>query len=124
MDRFPESPLFAHRDERQITLDNICEGAAYADPLCRALIDDVASWHVVGLGNIIMMNDPELIVLQGIYTKAGPYFLEKLREGLQDIGLPHVEKQVVVAYSQLGEERGVIGGALHTIANYLANHVY
>ena len=70
------------------------------------------------------MNDPELIVIQGIYTKAGPYFLNRLQEGLNHIGLPHVEKKVVIAYSHLGEERGVIGGAIHAISNYLSVHVY
>ena len=71
-----------------------------------------------------MVNDPELIVLQGIYNRAGSYFLEQIQEGLRHIGLPHVEKKVKVAYSQLGDDRGVIGGALHVISTYLTNHVY
>lgn len=124
MPRYPKSVLSSWPKDRPFTLDDICTGAAEADPLCRALIDDVVDWYVVGLGNMIMMNDPELIVLQGIYTKSGPYFLERIQEGLKHIGLPHVEKQVAVAYSQLGEERGLVGGALHVIANYLTNHVY
>lgn len=124
MSAYPESILATWPTEPAFTLDDICVGAAAGDPLCRALIDDVAEWYVVGLGNMIMMNDPELIVLQGIYTKAGPYFLERIQEGLKHIGLPHVEKRVTVAYSQLGEERGLVGGALHVIARYLANHVY
>lgn len=124
MPRYPESVLSSYPEGHLLTLDHICTGAAQADPLCRALIDDVADWYVLGLGNMIMMNDPELIVLQGIYTKAGPYFLEKIQEGLKHIGLPHVEKKVSVVYSQLGNERGLVGGALHVIANYLVNHVY
>lgn len=124
MPRYPESILSSWKEDHPFTLDDICTGAAQEDLLCRVLIDDVAAWYVIGLGNMVMVNDPELIVLQGIYTKAGPYFLEKIQEGLKHIGLPHVEKRVAVMYSQLGEERGLVGGALHVIANYLANHVY
>lgn len=121
---FPASVLNTPPVRGAITLEAICAGAAQGDALCRRLIDDVARWYVVGLGNIIMMNDPELIVLQGIYTKAGAYFLERIEDGLKHIGLPHVEKKVAVAYSPLGDDRGVIGGALYVIAAYLTSHVY
>ena len=119
---FPESILVPRI--ATITLPDICAGVVAGDALCQRLIDDVARWYVIGLGNLIMANDPELIVLQGIYTQAGPYFLEKVRDGLRQIGLPQVEKTVEVAYSQLGDDRGIIGGALHVISAYLANHVY
>ncbi|MFT3847488.1 MAG: ROK family transcriptional regulator [Propionivibrio sp.] len=119
---FPGSVLDAKNGA--ITLHDICAGVVSGDALCRRLIDDVARWYVAGLGNVIMANDPELIVLQGIYTQAGPYFLERVRAGLRHIGLPQVEKSVEVAYSQLDDDRGVIGGALHVIAAYLANHAY
>ena len=121
---YPDSPLLSSKGLDAINLEDICNGVLEEDPLCIYLIDDVIKWFVVGLGNVIMMNDPELIVIQGIYTKAGPYFLNRLQEGLNHIGLPHVEKKVVIAYSHLGEERGVIGGAIHAISNYLSVHVY
>jgi len=119
---YPDSVLSAKNDA--ITLHDVCTGVVAGDALCQRLIDDVARWYVVGLGNIIMANDPELIVLQGIYTQAGPFFLERVRDGLRNVGLPQVEKTVEVAYSQLGDDRGVIGGALHVITAYLANHDY
>ena len=105
---YPNSVLSAKNDA--IALDDVCAGVISGDALCQRLIDDVARWYVIGLGNIIMANDPELIVLQGIYTQAGPYFLEKVRDGLRNVGLPQV-KTVEVAYSRLGDDRGVIGGA-------------
>ena len=119
---YPDSVLSAKTDA--ITLHDVCAGVISGDALCQRLIDDVARWYVIGLGNIIMANDPELIVLQGIYTQAGPYFLEKVRDGLRNVGLPQVKKTVEVAYSRLGDDRGVIGGALHVITAYLANHAY
>ncbi len=123
-DRFPGSCLFASRDgDRAFTLVDVCEGAVAGDALCRSLIDDVSRWFLIGLGNVIMVNDPELIVLQGVYVKAGDYFLGLLKEGIRHIGLPVVEKKVRIEYSVMGEERGVIGGAAYIIEEFFGKQI-
>ncbi|OHD22752.1 MAG: hypothetical protein A2064_00990 [Spirochaetes bacterium GWB1_66_5] len=83
----------------------------------------MARWFAVGLGNIILTNDPELIVIQGQYVKAGECFLKHVREGLRRIGLPDVEKTVRIEFSALGEERGVIGGAAVVISDFFAKRL-
>ncbi len=117
------SPLFDAVRPDDIPLDLVCDLASRGDTLCNSLIDDVARWFIVGLGNIIMVNDPELIIIQGQYVKLGDCFLEKLREGVRHIGLPDVEKRVRIEYSTLGEERGVIGGAAFVISDFFAKRL-
>ncbi len=120
--RFPDSPLARSLDSSTVRLDDICVAAAQGDPLSRYLIDDVARWFLIGLANLIMVNDPELIVIQGAYVKAGPYFLDKLREGIRGVGLPDVEKRVSIEYSRLGEERGVLGAAALMISDFFSQN--
>lgn len=122
-ERFPDSCLFAGGVARAFTLVDVCEGAVAGDALCTSLLDDVARWFLIGLGNVIMVNDPELIVLQGVYVKAGDYFLGLLKEGIRHLGLPDVEKKVRIEYSVMGEERGVIGGAAYIIEEYFGKHL-
>jgi predicted NBD/HSP70 family sugar kinase len=123
-DRGVRSPLFdSVTQDESVPLDVVCDLAVRGDPLCTSIIDDVARWFIVGLGNIIMLNDPELIIIQGQYVKAGDCFLEKLREGIRHIGLPDVEKKVRIEYSTLGEERGVIGGAAFVISEFFARRL-
>jgi len=117
------SSLFSNGMPDDIPIDVVCELASKGDPFCTALIDDVARWFTVGLGNVIMVNDPELIIIQGLYVKAGTSFLEKLREGIRHIGLPDVEKRVRIEYSNLGEERGVVGGAFFMIDDFFSKRV-
>jgi predicted NBD/HSP70 family sugar kinase len=112
------SLLFSNGLSDDIPIDTVCELADRGDAFCTELIDDVARWFIIGLGNIIMVNDPELIVIQGLYVKAGMSFLGRLRDGIKHIGLPDVEKMVRIEYSTLGEERGVIGGAAFVIADF------
>ena len=117
------SPLFTSGTPDESLIDAVCELAAGGDPFCVSLIEDVARWFIVGLGNIIMVNDPELIIIQGQYVKAGSCFLDKLREGIRHIGLPDVEKQVRIEYSTLGEERGVLGGAAFAIDDFFSHQL-
>jgi predicted NBD/HSP70 family sugar kinase len=118
-----QSLLFSGGGIEDFDIARVCELAAQGDPLCCRLIDDVARWFAVGLGNIILTNDPELIVIQGQYVKAGECFLKHLREGLRRIGLPDVEKTVRIEFSALGEERGVIGGAAFVISDFFAKRL-
>jgi len=64
------------------------------------------------------VDDPELIIIQGQYVKAGDCFLDRIREGIRHIGLPDVDKRVRIEYSTLGEERGVLGGAAFLISDF------
>jgi len=118
-----ESALFQNATADTFTLDEVCGLAASGDSFCLSVIDDVAKWFIVGLGNIIMVNDPELIVIQGQYVKAGQCFMDRLQAGLNRIGLPDVEKKVKIVYSQLGEERGVIGGTAFVISDFFARRL-
>lgn len=117
------SELFRDRTPETATLEDVCELANTGDPLCLSIIEDVARWFLVGLGNVIMVADPELIVIQGQYVKAGVFFLERLREGIKTIGLPDVEKKAKIVYSRLGEERGVLGGAAFIVSDFFARRL-
>jgi N-acetylglucosamine repressor len=122
--RFPDSPLARALEDSTVRLDDVCAAAAQGDPLSLYLIDDVTRWFLIGLANIIMVNDPELIVIQGAYVKAGPYFLDKLKEGIRHVGLPDVEKRVSIEYSRLGEERGVLGAASLMISDFFSQNLF
>ena len=117
------SVLFERPRGGEFGLDEVCELARQGDALCRELLEDVARWFLIGLGNVIMVNDPELVVIQGQLVKAGDTFLARLREGIRDLGLPDVEKRVRVEYSRLGEERGALGGAAFAVADFFAKRL-
>jgi predicted NBD/HSP70 family sugar kinase len=117
------SSLFTQDMPEDVGIKLIGDLACKGDPFCTSLLDDVARWFIVGLGNVIMVNDPELIVIQGLYVKAGPCFLEKVRNGIMHIGLPDVEKHVRIEYSALGEDRGVLGCAAFAVNDFFAHQL-
>jgi predicted NBD/HSP70 family sugar kinase len=117
------SAIYESSPEGEYGLDQVCELASGGDSLCHEVLDDVAHWFLLGIGNVIMVNDPELIVIQGQVVKAGDHFLNRLRDGIRSIGLPDVEKRVRIEYSRLGEERGVLGGAAHALAEFFSKQL-
>jgi len=106
-----------------IDLGEVCRLAREGEPFCGALVQDMAKWFVVGLGNIVMVNDPDLIVIQGRYLEAGERFLDTLRKGVEQVGLLDVVRNVRIERSTLGEDRGVIGGAAFAIAEFFTNRL-
>jgi len=122
-ERGVSSPLFSCAAEDQASLDDLCDLASAGDPLCLELLDDVARWFVVGLGNVMMVNDPELVVIQGPVVRTGELFLERLRKGIREIGLPDVAKRVRIEYSRLGEERGVLGAAAFALSEFFSRRL-
>ncbi|HET6440431.1 MAG TPA: ROK family transcriptional regulator [Anaeromyxobacter sp.] len=122
-ERGVSSLLFSRAPDDQFALDDLCDLAAARDALCLELLDDVARWFVVGLGNVMMVNDPELVVIQGPVVRTGDLFLGRLREGIRQIGLPDVTKRVRIEYSRLGEERGVLGGAAFALGEFFSRRL-
>lgn len=121
--RGARSALFERPRGAEFGLEDVCTLGAAGDAVCVELLEDLARWFLVGLGNVIMVNDPELVVIQGHLVKAGDAFLERLREGLRYVGLPDVEKKVRIEYSRLGEERGVLGGAAFALADFFGKRL-
>jgi glucokinase len=115
---WPDSPLCPENDPRGITYERIFEAAGAADPFARKLLDEVAGFFAAAIVHVVQVCDPELIIIQGEYAKAGMYFLERVRDGVRKTTLPGLDKNVQIQYSRLGDAQGIIGAA-HFAADQL-----
>jgi hypothetical protein len=64
------------------------------------------------------MYDPQIMIIQGIFAKAGKYFLENLRKKINDISLFSIKRDTEIEYSELGDRAGVLGPASYVLSNY------
>ena len=89
--------------------------AAYeeGDADAAAVIDELGRWVARGLGSLVTLLDPQIVVLGGGLTAISDRFLDRVRSQLMDsvVGGPHRPVVPVVA-AELGAEAGAIGGAL------------
>ncbi len=117
----PQSLIFKGGSSSDLVPRAIFDAANSGDKLAQEIMDDIINWFAIGFSNLIMTFDPEIIVIHGIYTQAGDYFLNGLRQKIGSISLSSISKDVKIEYSNLGKERGVLGAAVYTINDYFNN---
>lgn len=114
-----ESLVYADgSDADEVNLDSLFRAYRQGDPFAEEIIEDIVKWFAIGLNNVIMVYDPEEIVLEGIYSDAGPRFLENLRAKINQMSLPCINRSVEIVFSDFGRERGVLGAANFLLARY------
>ncbi|HEB31177.1 MAG TPA: ROK family protein [Spirochaetes bacterium] len=115
------SLIFKNRKPESVKIDHIFSAFKNGDDFAQKIIDDIIKWFAIGLSNIIVVYDPQMIIIQGIYVDTGDYFINNLRDKIRQYSLPAVDKKVVIEYSNLGWERGVLGGAAYVAWNFFEN---
>ena len=120
-DSFPDSMLFENIDNgnlQGIEVEEILEAYKNKDKLASLAVNDVIEWFAIGLSNIILIYDPQVIVIHGIYTKAGDEFLKKLIKKTESIALNRIKKQTKIKYSDLNNKAGVLGAVTFMINKF------
>lgn len=111
----PASLLFkmVNGDLSKITAKTPFDAAEAGDAVAAAVVDEYLEYLAVGIGNIINIFQPEVIVLGGGVSKQGESLLRPLtakvaRETYGQEGIPVAKLKLAV----LGNEAGIVGAAL------------
>ncbi len=89
-----------------ITAETVMDAARQDDPAAREIVDETARYMAVGLGNIVNILNPEVIVIGTILVKAQDLLLEPIRAYLRCETWPRVYDKVRVVPAGLGDEVG------------------
>ena len=93
-------------DPACITAETVMDAARQDDPAAREIVDETARYMAVGLGNIVNILNPEVIVIGTILVKAQDLLLEPIRAYLRRETWPRVFDTVRVVPAGLGDEVG------------------
>lgn len=92
----------------------IAAWAEKGDPVIGQLIDEAARAIAAGVGTVINLLSPEVIVVGGGLTKAlGPAFPERIWEIAQRYALPRATENVRCVMAALGDDAGIVGAATY-----------
>ena len=111
----PKSLIYRAKNDPDVGIDDLFDAAAAGDGFAIDVLNQIATWFAIGLNNAIMVYDPEMIVIQGIYTRAGERFLNQLRTKINQMSFPRLSRNVKLVYSSLGRERGVLGAGCYGV---------
>ncbi|GAG57653.1 unnamed protein product [marine sediment metagenome] len=115
---YPDSIIFNKSSPDEVDIYSIFDASNKGDRLALIIMDEVINWFGIGISNIILMYDPQIVIIQGIFTKAGKYFLENLKEKINKISLFSIKRETEIKYSELGDKAGVLGAASYVLSKY------
>lgn len=103
-------PALARRAKKQ-TAEAAIEAARAGDPRCLEAVSQTADYLAMGVGALIAILDPQIVVLGGGVMQASDLMLEQIRRNALSWTQPVAAKHVRIEKTALGEDAGLLGAA-------------
>lgn len=109
----PDGPIAALVGDGVADGSHLTVAAEQGDPASRAVLADAGTWLGRGVANLIMVLDPEIVVLGGAVVRAGSWLLDPARRAIAShvSGSAHRSSTPVVE-AHHGRLAGAFGAAL------------
>ncbi|MDX9799759.1 MAG: ROK family protein [Spirochaetia bacterium] len=105
-------------DSGSLTISIIFNDSNNGNPAAMKVMEEFAELYAIGISNVCMMIDPELIIITGEIVDAGDFFIGKLREKISDISLNNMRKYYDIQYTSFKKNGSILGGAIHSINTF------
>lgn len=115
------SLLFQKMKPGEISYIDVYDAANAGDAFARDVVEEQARWLAIGIANTVLVADPDLVILQGPYSRGGDFFVRMLHRHIDRAGLPRMQKNIEIVCSKFGRERGLVGAA-HYVADLFFEH--
>jgi predicted NBD/HSP70 family sugar kinase len=117
----PGSPLIDRADDVQ-TIAALVEAANHGDRGAAAVIDETAELLGEGIGNLINLFNPEVVVLGGwVSVRLGAYMLPTIKKIAEASALPAPLRATHIVLGQLHDDAVAMGAATLALEVFLAN---
>jgi len=101
-------------------MEHVLQAAERGEPAVLNTLDEVGHYLGIGIANLINTFNPNLVVLGGVLSLAGPYILPRAQQEVNARALDVARKGVEITLSAFKFDACVMGGAaliLHEILN-------
>jgi glucokinase len=98
-------------DLGKITAQTVYQAAADGDELALEIVNDTAKFLGVGIGNLLNVFNPEVVVVCGGVTLAGPHLFEPLRREVARRAFKPAVAACRIVPGELAGTAGVFGAA-------------
>lgn len=110
----PGSPLRrAYEANATLTGETVFAAAAQGDPVAVAAVDAAVGAIIVGLGNVLNLFNPDVVVLGGGVTQGllALNRLESIEAGIRSRAISAAHRDFRLAIATLGDSQGMVGAA-------------
>ncbi len=109
----PGSVLAPGLRDGTLSLEDIFAASNRGDLLARELVDRSVGYFAQLIHNITLLRDPAKVIIQGIYSTAGDYFLNALRERVDSLPFYKMERSLPIHYTPLDVFNAYLVGAVY-----------
>lgn len=102
-------------DLNKLEAKYIFDEAKNGDKFCLDIVDYVSEYLAMGIGNILNVINPEIIILSGGVALAGDILLDKVKEKLPNYALEITVEKLQLKIGELGNDAGIKGASALTI---------
>jgi glucokinase len=93
----------------KVTSIEVFEAASKGDRLAGEVIDYCMGYLGVGIASIVNFLDPEVVIIGGGVSKAGPAVFDRVRRIVEERCLKAIGQKVKIVPAGLGTDAGVVG---------------
>jgi predicted NBD/HSP70 family sugar kinase len=98
-------------DLTRITLDHVLDGARNGDGVSISVVRDTAKYLGMAAANLVIISDPQLLILGGVMSSAADLMLELLRAEIARRLPRQMMDTLTIAPAALGDDAPAIGAA-------------
>ncbi|MEG0424392.1 MAG: ROK family protein [Cetobacterium sp.] len=102
-------------DLNKLEAKHVFDAAKNGDKFSLDIVDYVSDYLAMGIGNVLNIINPEVIILSGGVALAGDILLDKVKEKLPNYALGITIENLQIKLGQLGNEAGIKGASALTI---------
>jgi len=102
-------------------VEEVVRRAHAGDTQVFAALNEVGRWLGVGIGNLINMFNPDVVVIGGFFQELYPFLEQSMHQGAQEMALTAPWLSCSIRRSELGIDAALIGASELVFAEVIAN---
>jgi glucokinase len=110
-DTAKESIIHSMIENEPLSPRIIFDAARRGDSLALRIVDEIGNSTAVGIGSLINIFDPEMVIIGGGVAEAGSFYLNAILTHIQDWTLEDSLEGVQIVLAKLGSRAGIFGAA-------------
>jgi glucokinase len=116
-DRKKESIIHSMLEVESLSPRMVFDAARGGDPLAQRIVDEIGKNTAVGIGSLINIFDPEMVIVGGGIAEAGSIYMNAIKAHIQEWTLEDSLEGVRLVLAKLGSRAGIFGAAALVFRN-------
>ena len=103
--------LYKMTKGRDLEAKDVFDAAKKGDKFSLDIVDYEAEKLALGIGNLLNILDPEIVVIGGGVALSGDFLFDKVKEKIKEVAFPSTLETLKIVTAKHGNDAGILGAA-------------